>query len=260
MIGSPASGSRLIDMRKCEHHLLLVWLIITGLICFLIFVAWREGIFYLLLSSDRSKISVAILLLYFCVTVYCAIRVVYVSSQNNYFNQIRMLIIDQEILGAANSNDIMSITGDSPLPDCLTTDYIDDLIDKNRLYQEGNSATMKGDYDHIEYYASRLKSPHDFGWFAADIMIKMGLLGTIVGFIFMLASITGITDFDVVTMQKILGHMSSGMGTALYTTLAGLVFSVLTAIQYQILDHSADQLIEQMRHLTSVYIMPKLGI
>ncbi len=90
-------------------------------------------------------------------------------------------------------------------------------------------------------------------------MIKMGLLGTIVGFILMLASVSNITDFDVTTMQKILSYMSSGMGTALYTTLAGLVCSMLAATQYQMLDRSSDDLIDSIRHLTRVYVLPRLS-
>ena len=89
-------------------------------------------------------------------------------------------------------------------------------------------------------------------------MIKLGLLGTIIGFIFMLGSVANITDFDVTTMQKILKHMSIGMGTALYTTLAGLVCSMLATAQYHLLDSSVDKLIQTTKHLAQVYIIPKM--
>jgi len=74
----------------------------------------------------------------------------------------------------------------------------------------------------------------------------------------MLGSVANITDFDVTTMQKVLKHMSSGMGTALYTTLAGLVCSMLAAAQYHMLDRSVDELIDTTKHLTQVYVLPHL--
>jgi len=140
----------------------------------------------------------------------------------------------------------------------MVTDYIHDLISKANAERENPEVRNTGS-DHIEYYESKLKSPHEIGWFTADIMIKMGLLGTIVGFILMLGSVSNITDFDVTTMQKILSYMSSGMGTALYTTLTGLVCSMLAATQYQMLDRSSDDLIDSIRHLTRVYVLPRLS-
>jgi biopolymer transport protein ExbB/TolQ len=34
-------------------------------------------------------------------------------------------------------------------------------------------------------------------WFTADLMIKLGLLGTVIGFIYMLGSVTGIEQIDI---------------------------------------------------------------
>ena len=45
---------------------------------------------------------------------------------------------------------------------------------------------------------------------------------------------------------------------ALYTTFAGLVCSILAGVQYQMLDRGADDLIETAKHLSSVYVLPKL--
>ena len=89
-------------------------------------------------------------------------------------------------------------------------------------------------------------------------MIKLGLLGTIIGFVLMLGSVSNVTDFDVSTMQSILKNMSSGMGTALYTTFAGLICSILAGIQYHLLDQGADEVIDAAKHLTNIYVLPKL--
>ena len=78
-----------------------------------------------------------------------------------------------------------------------------------------------------------------------DVLLKLGLVGTIIGFILMLGSIADTSSLDVNTMQKVLRQMSSGMGTALFTTLAGLVASMLLGLQYLLADKSADELIRR---------------
>ncbi|RKZ69718.1 MAG: hypothetical protein DRQ48_07460, partial [Gammaproteobacteria bacterium] len=229
-----------------------------GTVSFLLVLAWQQDVLYLLYTTDRSKISVAISLLYIFVTIHCAMRVFNISSQINDSRKVESMIINEKNLKLVVSENKVKIDNETFLPDCLVTDYIHDLISKTNAERENPDARNTGS-DHIEYYESKLKSPHEIGWFTADIMIKMGLLGTIVGFILMLGSVSNLRDFDVTTMQKILSYMSSGMGTALYTTLAGLVCSMLAATQYQMLDRSSDDLIDSIRHLTRVYVLPRLS-
>lgn len=244
-------------MQKHAHHLFLVWLIITGLISLLLILAWHHNILSLLFYTDQSKISIVIALLYFCVTIHCAMRTFYISSEINHAQKITSLFTMQQNPCLSIENDKVKINGEDCLPNCLVTDYIHDLLGKTDAKphnHEKNNEKNNINSDHIEYYRSKLKSPHDMGWFVADLMLKMGLLGTIIGFILMLGSVSNISDFDITTMQQILKHMSSGMGTALYTTLAGLVCSICSAIQYQILDHESNNLIDSISYLTQVHI------
>lgn len=76
----------------------------------------------------------------------------------------------------------------------------------------------------------------DTGWFLADIMLKLGLAGTVVGFVMMLSSVADIQGSDINTVQDVLVNMSSGMGTALVTTLSGLVGNGFTTVQYYSLE------------------------
>lgn len=73
------------------------------------------------------------------------------------------------------------------------------------------------------------------GWFASDALLKLGLLGTIVGFIFMLAPIANLSSYEPASLQAALGEMSGGMAVALYTTLAGLIGNILLRLQFQFL-------------------------
>ena len=240
-----------------DHNLLLRWFILTGLIIFALTVAWNEGIIYALFSVDQSNICWVIALTYLLVTLHCAKRIYMLSSQANLSMQVNDIIKNEVKLDLTIRDEKVIIDSNVKLPDCFMSEYIRDL---HYRYNNKNSAEdLISSTDLIEVYESRLKGPQEIGWFVSDMMLKLGLLGTIVGFIFMLGSVANIADFDVSGMQKILKHMSNGMGTALYTTLAGLTCSLLSATQYHMLDRHADELIELTRHLTQVHIIPKIS-
>ena len=240
-----------------EHSLLLRWLILTGLIAFALIVAWNEDVISSLFSVDQSNICWVIALAYLLVTLHCARRIYNLSLQTNLSIQVDDIIKNEDKLELTINDEEVTINSKIKLPDCFMTEYIRDL--HYRYNNKNNTEDTNSSSDLIDVYESRLKGPQEIGWFVSDMMLKLGLLGTIIGFIFMLGSVANIADFDVSGMQKILKHMSNGMGTALYTTLAGLTCSILSATQYHMLDRHADELIELTRHLTQVHVIPKIN-
>ena len=103
----------------------------------------------------------------------------------------------------------------------------------------------------LERYADRLRSPVDLGWFLVDMAVRLGLLGTIIGFILIFGSLSGISIDGAEGLRDLLVAMSGGMGTALFTTLAGLIGATLLSVQYLILGREAEHLLgllAQVRH------------
>jgi uncharacterized membrane protein YecN with MAPEG domain len=96
--------------------------------------------------------------------------------------------------------------------------------------------------------AAALLSEHSHGahetawWFAASA-IKLGLLGTVVGFIFMASRIGAMPSFDVDQIQALLKQMTGGMAIALYTTLVGLIANLWLGLQLLLLDRTADRIV-----------------
>ena len=88
--------------------------------------------------------------------------------------------------------------------------------------------------------------------------MKLGLLGTIIGFIIMLAPIAGLDVSDKSTMKSSMGLMSGGMAVAMYTTLAGLVGSILLKIQYYMLDNATAKVFSRAVTLTETRVVPAL--
>jgi len=91
-----------------------------------------------------------------------------------------------------------------------------------------------------------MKAKYETGWFASEICLTLGLIGTVSGFILMLyGAFTDLNISDPHSVQESLGKMSVGMSTALYTTLVGLITSVLLKLQFFRLEMHLDTYIKQ---------------
>ena len=72
----------------------------------------------------------------------------------------------------------------------------------------------------------------DVGWFVSESCLALGMVGTVTGFLIMLG--TAFANVDVtnaVTLQQALSDMAIGMSTALWTTLVGLICSLIIKVQ-----------------------------
>src|SRR5262249_60475484 len=96
--------------------------------------------------------------------------------------------------------------------------------------------------------------PNQLGSFASDALMKLGLLGTIIGSILMLAPIAGLDAADRASVKSSMGLMSDGMAVAMYTTLTGLIGSVLLQMQYYLLDEATAKVFGLATDLTEVFV------
>jgi hypothetical protein len=89
-----------------------------------------------------------------------------------------------------------------------------------------------------------------YGMIAAEISLKLGLLGTIIGFILMLQPIANLDNTSPENLKIALASMSSGMAVALYTTLSGIVVNTLLRIQFHISSISITTLLNDLAFYT----------
>src|SRR5712691_2378206 len=140
------------------------------------------------------------------------------------------------------------------LPAGQVTGHIRNLILKSRLqghHRIDQTLLLRG-------LADALRGPNQLGSFASDSLMKLGLLGTIVGFIRMLAPIAGLDGADKVSVKNSMGLMSDGMAVAMYTTLTGLIGSVLLQMQYYLLDQATARVFALATDLTEVFVVSVL--
>ena len=205
-------------IQKKKNHLLLKACLMLSLVIFSTYLIIDLGILSLIIDSDRSKISLIILSIY----VLACSHWFYISIN-----------LDKEI---ASLDDKDKKT--------LIRSFIDNA-------KQSESPSQKINLDLLE---DELSNKHALGYLAVDILLKLGLTGTVIGFILMLLPIGEIRDFDPQVLQQLLATMSGGMAVALYTTLTGLITSMLLKFQYFVLD---SDLSHTINYLSSKFIDEK---
>jgi len=79
-------------------------------------------------------------------------------------------------------------------------------------------------------------------WFASELMMGLGMMGTIIGFLFMLNNtFAGVAPGTAVVTSQIVASAAIGLSTSCTTTLVGLVCSFLTKMQLVNLEYLFDE-------------------
>jgi MotA/TolQ/ExbB proton channel family len=226
------------------------WLIFTGVCVFAFILLWYFGLIERMVASDRTYISSVIAVLYVASSLHCLWRILIVSREGDAALRTAQAVTRD---GGKLLNGARAETTDR-LPSGLIAIHIRDLMTK--AARQG--AARLDQTLLLRVLADRLRGSNHFGAFASDTLMKLGLLGTIIGFIMMLAPIAGLDTENREAMRSSMSLMSDGMAVAMYTTLAGLVSSILVKIQYHLLDNATATIFAFAVDLTEVHVVSVL--
>ncbi|MBV1905872.1 MAG: MotA/TolQ/ExbB proton channel family protein [Pseudomonadales bacterium] len=230
-----------------DHSLKLRSLIIIGVLAFLFYLAADLGLLQIALESDKSFLSYLIFAVYICMSAHWLFLAFSLSADRQFLHEIEIRIQAGQAVGLALDDGQLVFTGHK-ISRGVLPDYLRNLLLK--FAQDMGEAEQTILLGVLEDEMIRRHAP---GHFAADTLLKMGLLGTILGFIFMLSPISEISEFDAAVLQQLLAAMSGGMALALITTLLGLIGSTLLNFQYQILESSAVDFLNRVTIITNVH-------
>ena len=206
--------------KNISDLIFIKWFIGVIFVLIFIFILHYLGFLHPLINNDASYITSLIFIIFTYFTIKVGAELFYVRIRYMNIGVLESMLISKsrsdvasilKIFQYSKNNDDQSI-------------YLYIISNKNDdLAKEG-----------LEY---NLTSKLNIGWLVADGLLKLGLIGTVIGFIIMLSAITDIDGFDFTMMKEMLQNMSKGMEVALYTTLSGLVSSILLTIQYSYLEY-----------------------
>jgi MotA/TolQ/ExbB proton channel family len=231
------------SLVNSEHLLLLKGLVLLAVVGFAFVAAWRYGLLHRVWREDTTGISVGITVVFLVATAQGSACLLRLSRALNHVAAVQRVIAGNDPGGEKVA-----------LPDGCVSRYIRDLHTKANL-SKGRPVDQGLLLDTFE---AELKNGHLFGWFVADLLLSLGLLGTVIGFIVMLAPISGLDAGDQSAIKTALAAMGGGMAVALYTTLAGLIGGMLLKIQGFLLDGAVAELIRRTTRLTEVHILPTI--
>ena len=197
------------------------WLLLFGLLLFGTFLLWHYELLQQLQEHDQTRLSIIILVLFALTTLYlgwCALRL---SRENSLAEQAE--------------------------PD--TSGWAADHLRLVRQLQESGGDLAQEPL--LARLVEQVHSGHGSGWFISDLLLRLGLIGTVIGFVMMLGSVYNLEGEGAYALKELLGEMGGGMQVALYTTLTGLGSAILLSIQCHWLDRCADRLVSRIIELSA---------
>jgi hypothetical protein len=236
-----------------DYMPLLRWLIVISFVAFGVLILLHFGLLQIMLQTDRSRISLLILAIFVATSLHCLVQILWVSRELTAVRRVRDVIL-RGARGFRLTGDGVETTDGTPLEPSALTRHIANLVMKSET-QGGRKVdqTLL-----LRSLADQLRSREKLGWFVAEALLRLALLGTAVGFILMLIPIAGLNAFDVETLRTALAGMSGGMAIALNVTVAGIASALVLKIQYYVLDEAIAELFGMITEVTEVHVVSAL--
>ena len=238
-----------------RYEIFLQWLILAGTLAFALWLTWDMGVLSKIFTQDPTRICYVIALLFLGSTAHCGVRTLYIAQQLNLIDEMAQAA-SEEVQPPQLDGEKVLLSGQQLRPS-LPVDYLHSIL----LRYQGNRLSQDLQLEHTQLtdiLSERSRGQHEIGWFISGLALKLGLLGTVIGFVMMLGSLTTMESLDLSDVQSLLSRMTLGMGVALNTTLAGLAANVLLSFQYLMLDRGADKLVSHTVHYVQTSVIPRL--
>jgi len=212
--------------------LLYKWLVINSFAGLLLYVAWLEDWIALIIEGDASYLSLVMGIVF---VVFWLI--------SSYF----VITINREIARFAEGR---------------TSGVAAEYFDKIRRKSAKMAGQLVDQYMLASVLRTRLMMPVQIVNYVSNMLILLGLIGTVVGFVI---AVSGLGDSlaggeNLQRIQGALGQIVTGMGVALFTTLVGSVLGGLwLQLHYQMLVRAIGGLMADIVEHADMELIPDLA-
>jgi len=229
--------------RDGAYDAVLKWVLLMALIVLGAVVSYEYGLLTYLFEADKSRLTMLIAVLYVGFSAHCIWILVELAREYRRALQIKAM------LAAATR------APDLPKGGGLVDRYMADVIQSREHPSEveGNAHLL------MMSLGAAFRRRTKIGTYGADLLYKLGMLGTMVGFVMMLNSMGDMANFDVETLRGALQDMIAGMAVSLLTTIAGLIGGILLRLEYNIADALVTDISQTVVSFTEVSLLPLLA-
>ena len=214
------------------NALLYKSLIINSFAGLLVYVSWLQGWLLLVFESDASYLSLVMAALFVIFWIISAYHIV---------------VINREI-----------VRFETRQPEGIAYEYFNKIRAKS-IKLDGR---LVDQFMLAGALRVRLMMPIHILHYVANMLILLGLIGTVVGFVI---AVAGLGDSlaggeNLQRVQGVLGQIVTGMGVALFTTLVGAILGGLwLQLHYQILERAIAGLVVDVVEHADIEIIPELA-
>lgn len=229
--------------RDGAFDAVLKWALFIALVAVGSVVSYDYGLLTYLFVADESRITVLIAVLFVAFSGHCLWILVELSRE------YRSAMAWKARLSTS------TVAPEPPTGTGLVDRFVADLI-RSREHpaeMEGNAHLL------MMSLGASFRRRSRIGTYGTDLLYKLGMLGTMVGFVMMLNSMGDLANFDVDTLRGALQKMIAGMAVSLLTTIAGLIGGILLRIEYNIADALVTDISQTTVSFTEVSLLPLLA-
>ena len=197
---------------KYRYLLLLRYSLVNAVGLVFILVVYSQGYLNKAIKSDVTNVVVLIIFIFLIGLMLASLKAFWISRELNHAYSLQK----------------------------KEKSLLNDFIKKSKkLDASSRSNLISSTRINISVKISNIK-------FIANILVILGLIGTVIGFIIALSGVDGSVSSNPDEVGKMVASLVQGMSVALYTTLAGSILSVWLNICYQILSNGANRLISRI--------------
>jgi hypothetical protein len=209
----PGVRASLFSIERAPYGLFLLWLAYVGVLMWAMRVLWQRDAWHTLAQADPTMITFVIVFLFWLSTLWAGHRAWLLGVEAH------------AVLQAHRSTQ------------------------KNTAFDEYQRNTQQSADVHAvaqTVLIERIHGPHEMAWWVNGILLKLGLLGKVIGFSILAMELGQLNTFDPSQSAQLLKTVTGGLGIALLTTITGLTCNILLGLQLMRLDRFADQLLADM--------------
>lgn len=227
-------------MAQIEHKYFLIWLLYGSIVLFSALTASYLGYLDIVFSSDPTYISQGLSVLFVFTECYIGYKIYNLSREHNYIAEFERLYKSVTLKFIPVSKSII----------------LSELIGNLSRKKDNDSKLL------LESVNDQIIAKNQ-GPFIAEIMVRIGLFGTIIGLIiaflpFIIQSFDtqAATAFTANQIKLIIGSLFQGVSTAFFTTATGLFYGTLIIISSKIYESCQISLMYKLTVISETIIKP----
>jgi biopolymer transport protein ExbB/TolQ len=221
----------------------LLWLFYINSVLGLIIIASFFGIFQIGFVYDKSYLS------YVIFAWWAIAEAVFATNLWNQSREFSMLSQFREQLQQTKDLDLVM----------LEPKFKGSLVQSHVNYIRQRYFNSKQPVDQNQLIAAlerRLMNLNSFGWLASNLMVFLGLLGTVIGIVLTFYPfIDNNTAIDIARIQSHLSSIFSGVGAAFFPSIYSAIFCIFILISDRISNNSTYRLLNELATFSETEIL-----